>query len=125
MGRDVQKFFRHEQRDEGHHLKVGLKGTELLPNFRLAIGRRLAHRQFRGQRGFLQRIGLGAFLLRRDIRRDDIVAALEQRLQHGFAERLLAVNNDTHSKNLFLFFTSPRVRGEVERSEGEGASPRF
>ena len=31
---------------------------------------------------------------------DDILAALEQRFQHGLAEGLLAVNDDTHSDSL-------------------------
>ncbi len=57
------------------------------------------HRQTRRERRFLQRIGFGARLFRRDIDRDDIVAALEQRFEHGFAESLLAVNDDTHADN--------------------------
>ena len=96
VGRDVEEFLRHEQRDEGHHLEVGLERLELLPHLRLAIGRRLIDRQLGGERRFLQRIGPGAFLLRRDIDGDDVLAALEQRLQHRLAEGLLAVNHDTH-----------------------------
>ena len=57
------------------------------------------HGQARGERGFLQRIGLGARLFRRDIDRDHVVAALEQCFEHGFAEGLLAVNDDTHADN--------------------------
>ena len=34
--------------------------------------------------------------LRRDVDGDDLLAALEQRLEHRLAERLLAVNHDTH-----------------------------
>jgi len=30
--RDVEEFFGHEQRDEGHDLKVGLERFELLPD---------------------------------------------------------------------------------------------
>ena len=96
VGRDVEEFLRHEQRDEGHHLQVGLERLELLPDLRVLVGRRLKDRQLRGERGFLQRVGLGAFLLRRDIDADDVLAALDQRLQHGLAEGLLAVNHDTH-----------------------------
>jgi hypothetical protein len=33
---------------------------------------------------------------RRDIGGDDVLAALEQRLQHGLAEGLLAMDHDTH-----------------------------
>ena len=95
--RDVEEFFRHEQRDEGHDLEVGLERLELLPDFRVLVGRRLIDRQLRRDRGFLQRIGLGAFFFRRDIDADDVLAALDQRLQHGLAEGLLAVNHDTHT----------------------------
>ena len=48
------------------------------------------------ERGLLERIGLGALLLRRDVDGDHVLAALEQRLQDGLAERLLAVHHDTH-----------------------------
>src|SRR6266849_6776094 len=48
-------------------------------------------------RGFLERIGLRAFLLRRDIDGNHVLAALEQRLQHRLAERLLAVHHNTHN----------------------------
>jgi hypothetical protein len=54
------------------------------------------HRQRGRERGLLQRIGLGALLLRRDIDGDHVLAALEQRLQHRLAERLLAVHHDAH-----------------------------
>jgi hypothetical protein len=97
LGRDVEKFFRHEQRDEGHHLQVGFERLELGPDFGLAVGRRLIDRERGCERSLLQGIGLGALLLRRDIDRDHFVAALQQRLQDGLAERLLAVHHDTHS----------------------------
>ena len=77
VGRDVEEFLRHEQRDERHHLQVGLERLELLPHFRLAVGRRLIDRQLGGERRFLQRIGLRALLLRRDIDGDDVLAALD------------------------------------------------
>ena len=72
VGRDVEEVLRHEQRDEGHHLQVGLERLELLPDLRVLVGRRLIDRQLGGERRFLQRIGLGAFLLRRDIDRDHL-----------------------------------------------------
>ena len=77
VGRDVEELLRHEQRDEGHDLQVGLERLELVPDFRIFVGRRLIDRQLGGERGFLQRIGLGAFLFRRDIDRDHVLAALE------------------------------------------------
>ena len=86
----------HEQGHEGHHLQVRLEGAELLPHLRLAVGGRLIDRQLRGERRFLERIGLRAFLLRRHIDGDDVIAALEQRFEHRLAEGLLAVNHDTH-----------------------------
>ena len=52
--------------------------------------------QVGGERRFLQRIGLGARLLRRDIDRDHFSPRLMQRFQDGLAERLLAVDYDTH-----------------------------
>ena len=54
-------------------------------------------RQAGGDRRFLERVGLGAFFFRRDVDGDDLVTALEQGFQHGFAEGLLAVNDDTHN----------------------------
>ena len=103
MGRDVEEFLGHEQRDEGHDLEVGLERLELVPDLRVLVGRRLIDRQLRRDRGFLQRVGLGALFFRRDIDADDILAALDQRLQHGLAEGLLAVNHDTHT-------ISPKLR---------------
>ena len=55
------------------------------------------HRQLGRDRRFLQRVGLGAFLLRRDVDGNDLLAALEQRFKNGLAERLLAVDDDTHA----------------------------
>ena len=67
------------------------------------------------KRRFLQRIGLGARLFRRDIDCDDILAALDERVEHRLAESLLPVNDDTHLKPLSNCFTSParRENGEV------------
>src|SRR5262245_48196322 len=100
LGRDVEKFLRHEQRDEGHHLQVRLERLELLPYLRPAVGRRLIDWEFGCERCLLERIGLRALLLRRHVDRDYVVAALAQRLQHRLAERLLAVHHDTHSTSL-------------------------
>ncbi len=36
-GRNVEKFRRHEQRHESHHLQVGLERPKLVPDFRLAV----------------------------------------------------------------------------------------
>jgi hypothetical protein len=94
--RDVEKILGHEQRDEGHHLQIRLQGAELLPHLGLAIRRGLKERQPRGLCGFLQRIRLLARLLGRDVHTDDVLAALEQRIQHRFAKRLLAVDDDAH-----------------------------
>ena len=44
----------------------------------------------------LQRIFRPARLVGRAAHRDDILAALEQLLEHGLAEGLLAMNDDTH-----------------------------
>src|SRR5579862_7196251 len=94
--RRVEEFLRHEQGDESHHLQVGLERLELGQNLRVLVGRRLMDRELGGERRLLQRVGLGALFLRRHVDGDDLLAAFEQRLQHGLAERLLAVNNDTH-----------------------------
>ena len=67
-------------------------------HFGLLVGVRLIDRKLRGERRFLQRIGLGARLFRRNIDGDDIFAALDQRFEHRLAERLLAMNDDTHVK---------------------------
>ena len=53
-------------------------------------------RKARGERRLLQRVDLLAFLLGRRIDGDDVLAALDQRLEHRLAEGLLAVNHDPH-----------------------------
>jgi hypothetical protein len=105
LGRNVEKFLWHEQRDEGHHLQFRLERPELFPHLGLAVGGGLIDRKLRRERGLLERIGLGALLLRRHIHRDDVVAALAQRFQHRLAECLLAVHHDTHAAS----FPIPRV----------------
>ena len=44
---NVEKIFRHEQRNECHYLEIGLERAEFLPHRGIAIGRRLIHRQLR------------------------------------------------------------------------------
>ena len=53
-------------------------------------------RKLGGECGLLERIGLCARAFRGDIDGDHILAALEQRFEHRFAECLLAMNNDAH-----------------------------
>ena len=67
--------------------------------------------KFGGQRRFLQRIGLSAGLFRCDIDSDDVLAALEQRFKHRFAERLLPVNHNTHNRTFPNFFVMPAKAG--------------
>ena len=76
--------------------RSGFSALELLPHLGLAVGGRLKDRQLGRQRRLLQRIGLLAGLLRRDIDADHVLAALEQRFQHGLAEGLLAMDHDAH-----------------------------
>src|SRR5262249_29811039 len=106
VGRDVEKFFGHKQRHEGHHLKIGLKRFKLGPHFRFFIGVRLMHRKLGGKRRFLQRVSFRARALRRNVNGDDILAALEQRFEYRFAERLLTVNYDTHIEIPFPLLSS-------------------
>src|SRR5262249_39570348 len=113
VGRDVEEVLRHEQRDEGHHLQVGLERAELVPHFGLAVGGGLIDRQLGRERRLLERIRFLARLLRRHIGGDHILTALDERLQHGLAERLLAVDHDTHEQNL----PQPRLNSEKANSE--------
>jgi hypothetical protein len=62
-----------------------------------------------GERGFLERIGLGARLFRGDIDGDHFIAALQERFQHGLSEGLLAMNYDTHLVSLAGKFLSAAV----------------
>ena len=96
LGRDREELFRHEQRDESHHLQIRLERLELLPHLGLAVGGRLIDRKLRRECGLLERIGLCALLLRRGIDGDDVLAALAQRFQNRLTEGLLAVHHDTH-----------------------------
>ena len=85
---------RHDQRDEGHHLEVGRERAELLHHRRVAERRRADERQ-PGGRGRLRERVL-PLPRGRGVDGDDLVAAAEQRLEHGLAEGLLAVNHDAH-----------------------------
>ena len=96
LGRNREELFRHEQRDESHHLQIRLERLELLPHLGLAVGGRLIDRKLRRECGLLERIGLCALLLRRGIDGDDVLAALAQRFQNRLTEGLLAVHHDTH-----------------------------
>ena len=86
--------------------------------FGVLVGGGLIDRQLGGERGFLQRIGLGARFLRRDIDGDHVLAALEQRFQHRLAEGLLAVDHDTHST---LPTLHPRAGGASSIRDGPGS----
>src|SRR5262249_4731857 len=106
VGRDVEKFFGHKQRHEGHHLKIGLKRFKLGPHFRFFIGVRLMHRKLSCNRRYLHRVRFSARTTRRTVTGDDILAALEQRFEYRFAERLLTVNYDTHIEIPFPLLSS-------------------
>jgi hypothetical protein len=94
--RDVEEFLRHEQRDESHHLQVGLERFELLPHLWVLVGSRLIDGKLRGERRLLEWISLRTRLLGRHIDRNHVLSALEQRFQNGLAERLLPVDYNTH-----------------------------
>ena len=90
---------RDDQRDEGHHLEVGRETRGTAPataGSRNDAGR--TQRQPGGQRGLRQRVLPRA--LRRGVHRHHVVAPLEQRLEHGLAEGLLAVHHDPHASLL-------------------------
>ncbi len=50
---------------------------------------------------------------------------MDRRIKSGGDEEVLAFARKKSRAGTGELFTSPRVRGEVERSEGEGAFPRF
>src|SRR6185503_7882545 len=60
---------------------------------------------------FHQRVGLLPRLLRRHIDGDNIFAALQQGFEYRFAERLLAVDHDTHSISSNTFPLMPAKAG--------------
>ena len=111
VGRNVEKLFRHEQGDERHHLQVGLERAEFLPHLGLAIRGGLIDRKLGGERRLLERVGLLAWFLGRAIDRDHVLAALDERFEHGLAERLLAMNDDPHGYSLRSFLASPCFAG--------------
>src|ERR1700687_2067346 len=94
--RDIEEFFGNKQRHEGHDLKIRLERFELVPHFRFFVRLRLIHRKLGGERRFFQRIRLCARAFRRNINSDDVVTSFEQRFEYRFAERLLAMNHNTH-----------------------------
>ncbi len=97
VGRDVEEARGHEQGDERHHLQIGLQRLELVPDRTgLAVGFRLVQRQLQGERGLFHRVGLLPFLVGRHIDADDVLAALDERLEHRLAECLLPMNDDAH-----------------------------
>ena len=103
-----EELLRDDQRDERHDLEVRRERAEPLDHRGIAERRRADERQPGGGRGFGQRIGPLAF--RRGVHRHDIVAALEQGLEHGLAEGLLAVHHDPHA---YLLFAVRPLRGPV------------
>src|SRR2546423_10480932 len=105
VGRDVEEILRHEQRDESHHLQIRLERAKLLPHLGFLVRVGLIHREAGGKRGFHQRVGLLPRLLRRHIDGDNVLAALDERFEHCLAERLLAMNHDTHSMSLLTLFS--------------------
>ena len=96
MRRDVEEVLRHEQRDERHDLQVGPERAEFLPHLGLLVAIRLIDRQAGRERRFHQGVRLLPRLLRRHIDGDDVLAALQELLEHRLAEGLLAVDHDTH-----------------------------
>src|SRR4051794_16253349 len=115
-GRDVEEFLRHEQRDEGHHLQVGLERFELLPHLWVLVGSRLIDGKLRGERSLLEWISLRARFLGRHIDRNHVLSALEQRFQNGLAERLLPVDYDAH-------FTPPVPLAPTSSPRRRGPTP--
>ena len=80
--------------------KIRREATELLLHARVAERRRAHHRQPGGSRDLRQRVLPRAH--RRGVDRHHVVAPLEQGVEHGLAERLLAVHHDP------LLFLRPR-----------------
>jgi hypothetical protein len=96
--RHVQHLFGHDERHVGHHAQIGFEPAELLPHLGLVLERaRLEHRKLSRERGLFQRIDPSALSrIRRAIHADHVFTALEQRLEHALAKRLLPMDDDTH-----------------------------
>src|SRR5258706_13005034 len=109
--RDVEEFLGHEQRDERHHLKVRRQKSKFLPHLLLAIGGGLYDGNARRDGSFLQRIGLRTRFLGRDINRNDVVAAPDERIEHRFAKGLLAVDDNSHDLPSPYLLPPPLVGG--------------
>ena len=105
LGRDIEEIFRHELGDIGHDAEVRLQRTALFPNFRILEALRLEYRQVVLQCQRLDRVGRPPFPVRRAIDTDDILAAIEQRLQHRLSKGLLAVNDNSHPSPFRAFLS--------------------
>ena len=92
----VAHRLRDEEKDVRHQADVGIERLHQFERFWRFPALRLMHRKALFSRKYLQRIFRPTRLVRSTAHRDDILSALEQSLEHRFAEGLLAVDDDTH-----------------------------
>ena len=108
--RCVQDRLGHQQRNVRHHAQIGVQRAHLLKHSCILVARRLKERQVPlfGQR--FQRIDPATFI-GRTVHRADVLAAFQQRFQDGFAEGLLAMNDQFHLFLLPVPFPGKTPRG--------------
>jgi hypothetical protein len=95
--RDVDEILRRELQHERHDAEVDVELFQRRLGFFPLETRELEKRNPLFLRRDLQRIGPGAGLLRRTEHARDLVLAREERLEHRFAEILLADDRDFHA----------------------------
>ena len=96
MGGNVAGLLGHEDDHKGHDHEVGIERPHLVQDIGVLVIGRLDQGQplFEGE--FLYRVGRLAFLVRRAIDGNDVVAAIQHRFQAGLTEGLLAVDDYPH-----------------------------
>ncbi len=120
----IEDLLGDDQRHVRHHAQVGLQARRIPPAPRslCETTRGWMHGQVPRERRLLQRIDPPAALgrLGRAVDGDHVLPALQQRLQHAPAERLLPVDHDAHV--CFLPTASIAQAGASARAAGSIAS---
>ena len=96
--RHVERLLGHDEGHVGHHAEIGLQRRHLLPYLGLLERLRLEERQIVGEGSLLDGIHPLA-LVRLAVDADDILSARDQGIEHGLAECLLAIDDDSHDSS--------------------------
>ena len=123
LGR-IEHGLRHEQRHVGHDAQIRVAGLHQLERLGRLPALRLMHGEALLAREHLEGILGTARLVGRAEHGDDILLALEQLLEHGLAEGLLSMHDDTHFPRLLARLAwMPACAGMTSPPRRRGPTP--